>query len=257
MNVRLAELINPTKDCTHSMKFLPNAINLALFALGSSGGGCSAAQLPDDTITSVPSANNFIIDEVTTDQFRSDTSKPLKIQSDVPLSIHRFVELDDFIEADPIKYGEGIVLVTSNCDTSGSDVIMPQVSILKGAGGSGSTFVTIELGISDEDASDMPFLESSSYDSVWYEYGCGLYTDPGTGAGSDPTAVPTRKPTLPNIIDGGGSAVTVEPTMCMSEGECDDMRLKMGIASFSSDNSYPAKGQVKKRTFYSLFQSCC
>jgi len=218
-----------------NMKFLQSAVKLAfLFSL------CNSINaFPEKSILSVESPDNFIIYEENTDQFSSKPLMPLKIQSDVPVTIQRYEKYESWAGSHPINEGDGIILVTSTCDTGGTDVV-PSVGFEQD--GTGATFVTIELsGVGTEEASQMPFLDSSSYDATWYESGCGLYTEtttPTQKPTSDKGAIKTQKPT-------STTAGAVESTACLTEVDCDEMRQQMGIAKFQV-GEYPSKGCFTK-----------
>lgn len=239
------------------MMYFQNAVKLrvklllTLFALT----GCNASISPDDTITSVASPNNFILYEKTTTEF---SSQPLKIQSDVPVTIQRYDDMNESLEADPINAGDGIILVTSNCDTEGTTVV-PTVSVEQGEDGAILVSVNVDLDDDADDASQMPFLQSSTYNASWFEYGCGFFTEEDLDAQellliqepttTSPTKKPTTKkpttsPTKNTAIDPGGA---VEPTVCLEESDCDAMRQKMGIASFQVGEDYQTKGCFSKK----------
>eukprot|EP00579_Thalassiosira_antarctica_P006894 CAMPEP_0201902994 /NCGR_PEP_ID=MMETSP0902-20130614/55245_1 /ASSEMBLY_ACC=CAM_ASM_000551 /TAXON_ID=420261 /ORGANISM="Thalassiosira antarctica, Strain CCMP982" /LENGTH=1069 /DNA_ID=CAMNT_0048437021 /DNA_START=238 /DNA_END=3447 /DNA_ORIENTATION=- len=217
------------------MKFLQSAVKLAfLFSL------CNSINaFPEKSILSVESPDNFIIYEENTDQFSSKPLMPLKIQSDVPVTIQRYEKYESWAGSHPINEGDGIILVTSTCDTGGTDVV-PSVGFEQD--GTGATFVTIELsGVGTEEASQMPFLDSSSYDATWYESGCGLYTEtttPTQKPTSDKGAIKTQKPT-------STTAGAVKSTACLTEVDCDEMRQQMGITKFLV-GEYPSKGCFTK-----------
>jgi hypothetical protein len=125
--------------------------------------GSPAASPVEKEIAGVASPANTILHEEATDEFATET-RAIKIKSDVPVTVQRFVDATGYlIGAYPIYYGKGAVLVTSDCDTSETTVV-PDVSI---ASEGGATFVTVTLGVDEGGASGMPFLESSSYQMVY------------------------------------------------------------------------------------------
>jgi len=203
------------------MRVLQHGVTLALaFAMRKSDA------LPETSIVSVASPNNFIIYEKNIqNDFATPPARTLKIQSNVPLTIQRYDKSTTGGETHPLNEGDGRILVTSNCDTTETNM-MPVVSIQKGD--KGDTVVKVELDISTDDASQMPFLKSSSYNATWYEPGCGWFRE---------TIPPTSRPSE-EIIMGGD----VQLTTCLTEGDCDEMRQKMGIATFLAGSNYPSDG---------------
>ena len=74
------------------------------------------------------------------------TARAIKIKSDVPVTIQRFVDVARYLIGDyPIYDGKGTVLVISDCDTSDTAVV-PDVNI---ASEGDATIVTITLGVND------------------------------------------------------------------------------------------------------------
>ena len=113
----------------------------------------------------------------------------------------------------PVTESDGYILVTSTCDTNDSTNI-PVVNIQQGR-------IDVQLpGVTG--GSQMDFLQSSSYEASWIETGCGFYE-----AGD---------------IPDWPSDSTTEPTVCLTEQDCNEMRQKMNIGAFYS-GSYPTKGE--------------
>mmetsp|Transcript_1379 Transcript_1379/g.3032 ORF Transcript_1379/g.3032 Transcript_1379/m.3032 type:complete len:694 (-) Transcript_1379:93-2174(-) len=218
------------------MNFLPGAVKflgLSLLSPSSFHIIDIVNALPQKSITGTPSPNNYILYEQSTDQFSSSSpssSPSLKIQSNVPLTIHRYTTPDDSLNGyEPLYEGDGIILVTSNCDTSGTTIV-PNVDIVQGRGAAtGTTVVNVELmGLGDETTSrDMPFLKSSTYDATWYESGCLSYST---------TAPPVPGPSTPSEM---------ERTACLTEEECDAIRQSRDIGSFIA-GEFPSKGCFAK-----------
>jgi hypothetical protein len=154
------------------MKYPRDAVKLALLLPLA---GRSAAQMlgPDESsIAGVASPPNYILyEESTTDKFLM--SQPLRIESDVPVTLQRYDDINYVIAAGPIsEQGDGVILVTSNCDTGATDVV-PTVEI---SNDGNATLVSVKLGITDGGGSLMPFLNSSSYEAVFYENSYIQYT---------------------------------------------------------------------------------
>eukprot|EP00571_Detonula_confervacea_P017166 CAMPEP_0172309484 /NCGR_PEP_ID=MMETSP1058-20130122/9749_1 /TAXON_ID=83371 /ORGANISM="Detonula confervacea, Strain CCMP 353" /LENGTH=973 /DNA_ID=CAMNT_0013022113 /DNA_START=8 /DNA_END=2929 /DNA_ORIENTATION=- len=214
------------------MMFL-HAVKLAILAFALPG-CCNAVQ--DDSIIGIASPDNFILYEKTRTEFSSQPSMPLKIKSNIPVTIQRYDDMDESWESDPINAGDGIILVTSNCDT-GDTTVVPIVTVVQDE--NGATLVNVELGVATEEASQMPFLDSSSYNATWGEYGCGWYTIDDLDT-QKPTMAPTKKTS--SITLGGA----VEPTVCLELSDCDAMRQKMGITSSLYVGDYQTKGCFSK-----------
>ena len=122
----------------------------------------------------------------------------------------------------PVTESDGYILVTSTCDTNDSTIV-PVVNIQEG-------IIDVQLpGVTV--GSQMDFLQSSSYEASWIETGCGFYE-----AGDIPDW-PSDSTT-----GGGGEVTTVEPTTCLTEQDCNQMRSKMNIGAFYS-GSYRTKGE--------------
>lgn len=121
------------------------------------------------TIKGIPSANNYILYEEPSDKF--DESQ-LSITSNVPLTIQRYDEgLNSCTTL--INENDGIVLVTSTCDTSDTSIV-PVVIIKRSGGYDGETTVNVELpGVNNEQ--QMDFMESASYEVNWEENNGGSF----------------------------------------------------------------------------------
>ena len=135
------------------MKALMLAINLLLTT--------TCISVAKVTIKGIPSANNYILYEEPSDKF--DESQ-LSITSNVPLTIQRYDEgLTSCTTL--INNNDGIVLVTSTCDTSDTSIV-PVVNIKRSGGDDGETTVNVELpGVNNEQ--QMDFMESASYEANW------------------------------------------------------------------------------------------
>lgn len=126
--------------------------------------------LDEWSLVAVASPTNAILYEVI-DVVKFPPSKPVRIRSDAPVTIQRYNNVN-FTEASnvyfdraPLPPGKGAVLVTSDCDTSATDLI-PSVAITSDE--QNATIVTVTLGVDGIAASGMTFLTSSSYDVVFY-----------------------------------------------------------------------------------------
>lgn len=124
--------------------------------------------------------------------------------------------------SDPIREDEAIVLVTSNCGTT---EVLPKVEF-KTEGG--QPVISVELGLAPDDASSMPFLESSSYDVTTVDPGCnfGGYRPEDLGLTTE-------------------EAELYAGTTCMDEAMCDERRKEMGLGQLYAGN-YRTKGCFTK-----------
>lgn len=112
----------------------------------------------EESITGVPSTGNFLLYEQIA---RISDSQPLeskfsqvRIQSDVPLTIQRYLSDEDAYGGEPLDDGEAVVLVSSSCDTSDTTLI-PMVEIAKAENGT-ILSIDIKLGVSETEAAEMP-----------------------------------------------------------------------------------------------------
>mmetsp|Transcript_29640 Transcript_29640/g.62960 ORF Transcript_29640/g.62960 Transcript_29640/m.62960 type:complete len:867 (-) Transcript_29640:380-2980(-) len=219
------------------MKYLHGAVKIALLLQRLGEDGAFTSAFPQKSLVIVPSPNNYILHEDKTIDLSSGEGRPLKIRSDVPLSILRYNKDYNYVGYNkPIDEGDGRILVTSDCDTSGTKVV-PVVEAIKG-----QTVVSVELGVSPEEASQMPFLEATSHDATWYESGCSFPVFE-TPMPVPPRPTPAPIPPKPvSITDGDAN---VESTACLSKADCDEARQKMGVAKFSAGN-FPSKGCFAK-----------
>lgn len=154
------------------MKVPRRAVELAL-ALVFAGSSAGAAQLPERSITSIASSGNHIIYEENVDRNSSSTNynqRSVRIQADVPVTIQRHARWSE--DGNPIVDGDEVIIVTSDCDTSETSVL-PVVNVTKDEGG--NTAIRVSLGVATDEALQMPFLGSTSYNASWYEYGCGVF----------------------------------------------------------------------------------
>lgn len=135
------------------MTSLQNAASFFLLLHGSVG------YVQSKEFEGVASDGNFILEE----QYSSDMIYygPVTVNSNVPVTIHRYYD-DEFLEgSQPVQCNEAKVLVTSDCAAT---TFVPQVTM-----GPNSIDVTVHGA-----PGDMSFLESSSYGAEWsYEsYWC-------------------------------------------------------------------------------------
>jgi hypothetical protein len=125
----------------------------------------------ESSIAGVASPLNYILHEETTDKFLM-SSQTLRIESDVPVTLQRYDDINYVVATGPISEGAGVILVTSNCDTGATEVV-PTVEI---ANDGNATVVTVKLVVPEGGALEMPFLTSSSYEAVFYENSYIQYT---------------------------------------------------------------------------------
>lgn len=123
------------------------------------------------SIAGIASPSNTLLLELGSPRefYTLDTlAKPIRIQSDVPVTVQRFIDPAGYtIGTYDLYDGGGAILVTSNCD-SGQTTVVPVVQELPREKGANTTVWTIALpGVTDEEAMLMPFLESSSYRMVY------------------------------------------------------------------------------------------
>ncbi len=174
---------------------------------------------PDESsIAGVASPQNYILHEDTTDKFLM--SQPLRIESNVPVTVQRYDDINYVIGTGPIREGEGVVLVTSNCNTGATDVV-PTVEI---ATDGNATVVSVKLGVPKGGASEMPFLQSSSYEAVFYE----------------------NRYVQFNAADIQPEGPIVEYVgTCTTQDQCDKKRLELGIETFVP-GTFSTKGCFSK-----------
>ncbi|KAL9185022.1 hypothetical protein ACHAXT_002799 [Thalassiosira profunda] len=215
------------------MFFRTSAVGLALLLPHE---GCSGEPFPDATLVAVPSPNNNILYEQAIDGLSSeglswdDPATPIKIQSNVPLTVQRYDWSDVSTEINPLQADEGRILVTSNCN-SGETTAIPNVQVRREGG---EILIGAELtGVPADEASQMLFLQSSSYDAVYYEAGCGWIE--GTAS---PAYVGITRPPQPTPSPVKAPA---SQTACLTESDCKAMQQRAGFASFHS-GEYRTKG---------------
>jgi hypothetical protein len=122
------------------MRYPRDAVKLALLLPLA---GRSAAQMlgaDESSIAGVASPLNYILLEETTDKFLM-SSQPLRIESDVLVTLQRYDDINYVVATGPISEGAGVILVTSNCDTGATEVV-PTVDI---ANDGNATVVTVKL----------------------------------------------------------------------------------------------------------------
>lgn len=172
------------------------------------------------------------------------------VSSDIPVTVQRYtgdatLPARGGCEGHPLEESEGIILVTSDCDTSVT-TITPKISLVKTAQSWGDPKVTsiiIDSGALPEAAATMDFLEETSSHKMEISYnGCTeLY------CGENPWETPnpvTRPPQTPSPMQSPQS--TIEGTACLTEADCDKMRQQMAITNFQVGN-YPSKGCFTKK----------
>jgi hypothetical protein len=180
------------------MRYPRDAVKLALLLPLA---GRSAAQM----FGGLASPLNYIIHEETTDKFLM-SSQPLRIESDVPVTLQRYDDINYIVAAGPISEGAGVILITSNCDTGATEVV-PTVEITTDGN---ATLVSVKLGVIEGGGSLMPFLKSSSYEAVFYENSYIQYT----------------------AADIQPEDPIVKYVPCMTETDCREASLERDIQSF-------------------------
>jgi hypothetical protein len=191
------------------LRLLPTLL-LLLLPDGRHRAQCIAQMIgPDESslspIVSAPDSLLLQDDIVYYDPATSMAMTPLRIRSDVPVTIQRYDDVNTIIGVDPINVGELLVVVTSDCDTS-QTTIVPKVEWW---GEDDSNITLVEVTLGDGIKSDMPFLKSSSYESVFYENSYIQFTS---------ADIMPDDPIIRNVP-------------CMTENECRDASAKMGIKS--------------------------
>lgn len=123
--------------------------------------------LPSLSAAASTSSNTILYEEI----ISIYSSKLVRIQSDVPMTVHRFDDGDSNISSPRRQEnGAAVVLVSSDCDTSLTNVL--PVVVITNDEMSNATIMTVTLGVDDVLASRMTFLPSSlpssSYDVVYH-----------------------------------------------------------------------------------------
>ena len=164
----------------------------------------------------------------------------ITVNSPIPITIEHYVDTINCLEgqqAVPADFGK--VLVTSNCDTSQTQII-PRVTMSDGT--SSPITITVELdGLDEAEARTMTFLDPSSYSAVWWWPGGFLYTPPtttitGTPPGSSGGSSSTTSPpgSTKKCEVGIGDATN---NICSAGEFC---QLKIGLCNdkFAIHNGY-------------------
>jgi len=198
------------------------------------------------SLTAVPSAGNYILDDI---DGKGGFSGRIQVVSNVPVNLDNYFGSGTFWAGAPLDAGQVKVLVTSNCDTSQHE-IQSKIQIDDTAG-----TITVNLSVDDGAGATMPFLAPSSFDAkwsmedVWCEPpansdGCAVCLNPKTGGCEDSEvncfvdpcdvtgACPEGETCEANycggchaICSGDGTATTTTPTkpdgsMCEPNAEC-------------------------------------
>lgn len=103
------------------------------------------------------------------------------------------------------------------------------------------TILSIKVGVPEDEAADMPFLNSSSYDAIWYEAGCPMPVFSNTPATTTATMPPTSTTTESTTELGSGKFFGP----CPSETACNEYRKKLGLERFEV-GEFPSKGCFSK-----------
>ena len=112
------------------LRLLPTLL-LLLLPDGRHRAQCIAQMIgPDESSLSpiVSAPDSLLLQDgiVYYDPATSMAMTPLRIRSDVPVTIQRYDDVNTIIGVDPINVGELLVVVTSDCDTS-QTTIVPKV----------------------------------------------------------------------------------------------------------------------------------
>ena len=217
--------MNGAKIINNNIKSAMKVLVLAFFILGGSGDGDGvSAAASDITLQGIPSPSSHILNEYSSSRYNSNL--PLQITSNVPVTIQRYTpnNLENLIQDGEIPK----ILVTSNCDTSqttAGSVFTPTITQ-----GSGVTNIDINL---PNVGTQINFLQSSSYDVTWKEWGCGFFT------ADQIDNFPGINQNQIDIID------TTTPTACLTKEECNEKRLDMNMDTFR-EGSFPTAGCFSK-----------
>eukprot|EP00579_Thalassiosira_antarctica_P022282 CAMPEP_0201987656 /NCGR_PEP_ID=MMETSP0904-20121228/91909_1 /ASSEMBLY_ACC=CAM_ASM_000553 /TAXON_ID=420261 /ORGANISM="Thalassiosira antarctica, Strain CCMP982" /LENGTH=1137 /DNA_ID=CAMNT_0048541777 /DNA_START=72 /DNA_END=3485 /DNA_ORIENTATION=- len=140
---------------------LQRAIHLSLLLLLLQLGASPAAS--QRLIVGTASAGNYIHAEEEVDFSAVGYRAKINITSDVPVTVQRYSKGGDgfLMGQQPVPENMAKVLVTSNCDTSETANVVPDIVVSK----TGS--ITVTLGVTEEDANAMKFLAPSSYSAFW------------------------------------------------------------------------------------------
>mmetsp|Transcript_41804 Transcript_41804/g.87760 ORF Transcript_41804/g.87760 Transcript_41804/m.87760 type:complete len:887 (-) Transcript_41804:467-3127(-) len=115
-----------------------------------------AAAASDRQINAIASTGNYIHAEQEIDLSSTGYLSQIDIKSDVPVTIQRYSDDQFLIGQKPVPDNMAKVLVTSNCDTSVSQVV-PNIDVSTGS-------ISVSL---DVDGEDTDFLQPSSYSAIW------------------------------------------------------------------------------------------
>lgn len=162
-----------------------------------------------------------------------ESSKLVRIQSDVPVTVHRFDKDNSNNLSSSSRRrenGAAVVLVTSDCDTSMTNII-PAVVITNDEM-SNATIMKVTLGVDDILASRMTFLPSSSS----YEYDV-VYHSTTEDNQQTPDNSESRR------------VLIVNDTPCMTEKMCREVSKKRGFQNLYVGN-YTTSGCFYKETEY-------
>jgi hypothetical protein len=151
------------------------------------------------TVTAVPSSNNHLHAEQTTDQLTSASGGLFVVTANVPVTISRYND-DKYVDGEqPLTPYDAKVIVTSSCDTSETDVV-PTLTWDFSTGGA----INVELnGVSN--GGSMAFLQPASYSAewTWNNFACDIYPTPAPFALSEISIPPTIVP-LVTVTDNTG-----------------------------------------------------
>ena len=132
------------------------------------------------SITGIASSDNTILLESST---TFELTVPIKIQSNVPVTIQRFIaSFGNIVGQYPINNGAGSILVTSNCDSTETkvvpNIVESYIPHTIDENFRTKTYAITLDGVSNERAADMTFLESSSYTMEYFDTSSmmGMYT---------------------------------------------------------------------------------
>ena len=184
--------------------------------------------LPSSLCAAASSSSNTILHEESINVY---SSKLVRIQSDVPVTVHRS-DNDDSNISSPRRQennSAAVVLVTSDCDTSLTNIL--PVVVITNDDMNNATIMTVTLGVDDIVASTMTFLPSSStYDVVYYSS-----TEDEQQASEN--------------SDESRRDLVVNNTPCMTEQMCREVSEKRGFQNLYV-GEYTTSGCFYKETEY-------
>ena len=163
---------------SNEASFVPEGSMMSMMSMPE---GLSSTSSNDTwSITGMASSDNTILLESST---TFELTVPIKIQSNVPVTIQRFIApFGNIVGQYPINNGAGSILVTSNCDSSETkvvpNIVQSYIPHTLDENFMTKTYAITLDSVSNERAADMTFLESSSYTMEYFDTSSmmGMYT---------------------------------------------------------------------------------